>query len=69
MMKVMSKTPGPVTPTTSKLLKKRKASFQYRARWNGNAKYEVYGSWRDQHVVDIQEMSCTYKRWELNGIP
>ncbi|CAI9279523.1 unnamed protein product [Lactuca saligna] len=68
--KVMSKAPGPLTPTTSKLLERnREASVQYRARWNGTAKYEVYGPWHDQHVVDMTNMSCTCRRWELNGIP
>lgn len=66
----MSKAPGPLTPTTSKLLERnREASVQYRARWNGTAKYEVYGPWHDQHVVDMTNMSCTCRRWELNGIP
>ncbi|CAI9281573.1 unnamed protein product [Lactuca saligna] len=68
--KVMSKAPGPLTPTTSKLLERnREASVQYRARWNRTAKYEVYGPWHDQHVVDMTNMSCTCRRWELNGIP
>nr|KAJ0190736.1 hypothetical protein LSAT_V11C800440920 [Lactuca sativa] len=68
--KVMSKAPGPLTPTTSKLLERnREASVQYRARWNGTAKYEVYGPWHDQYVVDMTNMSCTCRRWELNGIP
>nr|KAJ0226779.1 hypothetical protein LSAT_V11C100003540 [Lactuca sativa] len=68
--KVMSKAPGPLTPTTSKLLERnREASVQYRAKWNGTAKYEVYGPWHDQHVVDMTNMSCTCRRWELNGIP
>ncbi|CAI9285679.1 unnamed protein product [Lactuca saligna] len=68
--KVMSKAPGPLTPTASKLLERnREASVQYRARWNGTAKYEVYGPWHDQHVVDMTNMSCTCRRWELNGIP
>nr|KAJ0198400.1 hypothetical protein LSAT_V11C700361400 [Lactuca sativa] len=45
VMKVMSKAPGPLTPTTSKLLIKRnrEVSAQYRARWNLTTKYEVYG--------------------------
>ncbi|XP_023730016.1 uncharacterized protein LOC111877739 [Lactuca sativa] len=68
--KVMSKAPGPLTPTSSKLLERNgEASVQYRPRWNGTAKYEVYGPWHDQHVVDMTNMSCTCKRWELNGIP
>ncbi|XP_023756569.1 uncharacterized protein LOC111905124 [Lactuca sativa] len=68
--KVMSKAPGPLTPTTSKLLERnREASVQYRARWNGTAKYEVYGPWHDHHVVNMTNMSCTCRKWELNGIP
>ncbi|KAL4585616.1 hypothetical protein LXL04_010239 [Taraxacum kok-saghyz] len=70
VMKVMDKAQGPLTPTGSKLLEKnRLESVQYRARWNGTAKYEVYGPWHDQHVVDMGEMTCTCRKWELNGIP
>nr|KAJ0188394.1 hypothetical protein LSAT_V11C900465720 [Lactuca sativa] len=62
VMKVMSKAPCPLTPTTSKLLEiNMEASVHYRARGNGTTKYE--------HVVDMTNMSYTYKRWELNGIP
>ena len=69
-MKVMDKAQGPLTPTGSKLLEKnRLESVQYRARWNGTTKYEVYGPWHDQHVVDMGEMTCTCRKWELNGIP
>ncbi|CAI9259871.1 unnamed protein product [Lactuca saligna] len=40
--KVMSKAPGPLTPTASKLLERnREASVQYRARWNGTAKHAI----------------------------
>ncbi|KAL4562714.1 hypothetical protein LXL04_026744 [Taraxacum kok-saghyz] len=70
VMKVMDKAQGPLTPIGSKLLEKnRLESVQYRARWNGTAKYEVYGPWHDQHVVDMGEMTCTCRKWELNGIP
>ncbi|KAL4577828.1 hypothetical protein LXL04_013942 [Taraxacum kok-saghyz] len=70
VMKVMDKAQGPLTPTGSKLLEKnRLESVQYRARWNDTAKYEVYGPWHDQHVVDMGEMTCTCSKWELNGIP
>ncbi|CAI9281906.1 unnamed protein product [Lactuca saligna] len=68
--KVMSKAPGPLTPTTLKLLERNsEASVQYRARWNRTTKYEVCGPRHNQHVVDMTNMSCTCRRWELNGIP
>nr|KAJ0227396.1 hypothetical protein LSAT_V11C100046620 [Lactuca sativa] len=68
--KVVSKAPGPLTPTTSKLLERnREALVQNRARWNGTAKYEFYGPWYDHHVVDMTNTSCTCRRWELKGIP
>ncbi|KAL4556249.1 hypothetical protein LXL04_038894 [Taraxacum kok-saghyz] len=67
---MMDKAQGPLTPTGSKFLEKNRLdSVQYRARWNGTAKYEVYGPWHDQHVVDMGEMTCTCRKWELNGIP
>ncbi|KAI3500877.1 hypothetical protein L1887_36704 [Cichorium endivia] len=70
VLKVMAKSPGPLTPTASKLLEiNRSNAVQYRARWNGTSKYEVYGPWHDQHVVNMKEMTCTCRRWDLNGIP
>ncbi|KAL4568508.1 hypothetical protein LXL04_024122 [Taraxacum kok-saghyz] len=70
VLKVIGKATGPLTPTATKLLERnREASVQYRARWSGTSKFEVYGPWHDQHVVDMKEMSCTCRRWELNGIP
>ncbi|KAL4557735.1 hypothetical protein LXL04_035923 [Taraxacum kok-saghyz] len=70
VLKVIGKATGPLTPTATKLLERnREASVQYRARWSGTSKFEVYGPWHDQHVVDMKEISCTCRRWELNGIP
>ena len=70
VMKVMGKATGQLTPTATKLLEKnREASVQYRARWTGTSKFEVYGPWHDQHVVDMSDLSCTCRRWELTGIP
>ena len=44
VIKVMGKTTGPLTPTTTKLLERnREALVQYRARWSGTSKFEVYG--------------------------
>ena len=41
----------------------------YTASWNGADKYQVQGSWQDQHVVEMVERVCSCKKWELTGLP
>ncbi|KAI3700483.1 hypothetical protein L2E82_45113 [Cichorium intybus] len=70
VMKVMNKCNGPLTPTATKILDTNiKNASQYTARWNGLHKYQVQGPWHDQHVVDMGQMSCSCRKWELTGIP
>ena len=37
--------------------------------WNGGTKYQASGPWDDICVVDIQEKSCSCRKWELTGMP
>nr|KAJ0204637.1 hypothetical protein LSAT_V11C500292560 [Lactuca sativa] len=70
VVKDQRKCQGPLTPTATKLLKKNEQqAAEYIARWNGGGKYQVAGPWNDQHVVDIDQMTCTCRKWELTGIP
>ena len=68
--KIMAKASGPLTPTATKLFQdiKTKAS-QQNVLWNGGNKYQVSGSWMEQHVVDLQDKNCSCRKWELTGIP
>lgn len=67
---MIDKCTGPLTPFATKILDENisKAS-QYTAKWNGLHKYQVYGPWHDQHVVDMRQMTCSCRKWELSGIP
>nr|KAJ0210471.1 hypothetical protein LSAT_V11C400202580 [Lactuca sativa] len=70
VMKVINKCTGPLTPTGERLLQANISSaLQYTARWNGVSKYQVKGPWHDQHVVDMGQMTCSYRKWELTGMP
>lgn len=70
VVKEQRKCQGPLIPTATKLLKKNEQqAAEYIARWNGGGKYQVAGPWNDQHVVDINQMTCTCRKWELTGIP
>ncbi|GJS21174.1 putative RNA-directed DNA polymerase, eukaryota, reverse transcriptase zinc-binding domain protein [Tanacetum coccineum] len=68
--KVISKSPGPLTPAATKLFEaiKHKATF-YTVLWNGRIKYQVSGPYEDQCVVDIKEKNCSCRKWELTGMP
>ncbi|MBA0682065.1 hypothetical protein Goari_023818, partial [Gossypium aridum] len=35
----------------------------------GGNRYQVECGPSDQHVVDLVENSCSYKNWDLTGIP
>ncbi|GJT78821.1 mutator type transposase [Tanacetum coccineum] len=37
--------------------------------WNGGTKYQATGPFEDQCVVDIEEKKCSYRKWELTGMP
>ncbi|KAK9080178.1 hypothetical protein SSX86_001853 [Deinandra increscens subsp. villosa] len=48
--------------------RKEKAG-QYRALWNGGTKYQVSGPLNDQFVVDVEDKTCTCRKWQLTGLP
>nr|KAJ0217988.1 hypothetical protein LSAT_V11C300147840 [Lactuca sativa] len=70
VMKVINKCTGSLTPTGERLLQANISSAsQYTARWNGVSKYQIKGPWHDQHVVDMGQMTCSCRKWELTGMP
>ncbi|GJW36524.1 ribonuclease H-like domain-containing protein [Tanacetum coccineum] len=68
--KVISKSPGPLTPAATKLFEaiKYKATF-YTVLWNGGTKYQASGPYEDQCVIDMEEKNCSCRKWELTGMP
>ncbi|GJW47877.1 DNA-directed DNA polymerase [Tanacetum coccineum] len=64
--KVISKSPGPLTPAATKLFEaiKNKATF-YTVLWNGGTKYQTSGPYEDQCDVDIEEMNCSCRKRDL----
>ncbi|KAK8690163.1 hypothetical protein V6N13_088864 [Hibiscus sabdariffa] len=43
-------------------------STHCRLVWNGDGGFEVQHG-EDQHIVDVKQLKCTCRAWELSGIP
>ncbi|CAI9303784.1 unnamed protein product [Lactuca saligna] len=70
VMKVLNKCQGPLTPTSTRILEANTTLVsKYHAQWNGGQKYQVKSPWNDQHVVDMEKMECSCRKWEFTGIP
>ncbi|KAL4556229.1 hypothetical protein LXL04_038873 [Taraxacum kok-saghyz] len=70
VQKEIEKLQGPLTPTATTLLEKsKKEAAEYRVIFAGNGKYQVYGPWMDQCVVNLIQKTCSCRSWELTGIP
>lgn len=70
VQKVIDKTEGILTPTTTRILEGIKSEAgKYKVMWNGSDKYQVSGPWSDQCTVDVAQKVCTCRKWELSGIP
>lgn len=68
--KEIDKATGPLTPTATKLLQKIKdQAEEYTASFCGNGKYQVSGPWQDQCVVNVNQRTCSCKKWEITGMP
>ncbi|KAK8676276.1 hypothetical protein V6N13_034327 [Hibiscus sabdariffa] len=51
-----------------KLERNIEQSTHCRLVWNGDGGFEVQHG-EDQHIVDMKQLKCTCKAWELSGIP
>ena len=70
VQKVIEKSDGPLSPSVTKLFKFTKdASAKYTVEWNGADLLQVKGPWSDQHVVNLQQKSCSCRKWEISGLP
>ncbi|GJR72580.1 mutator type transposase [Tanacetum coccineum] len=67
VQQVIDKSKGPLTPAAAALFKAitDEASF-YK---NGDNLYQVMGPYNDQCVVDVKEKTCSYRKWDLTGMP
>ena len=44
-------------------------SVAFIAKWNGDDKFEVVGMSGEQKTVNIQDKTCSCRKWGLTGIP
>jgi len=52
--KIISKSKGPLTPTATEIFNAiQTEASQQNVLWNGGHKYQVSGSFMEQHVVDV----------------
>nr|XP_043638349.1 uncharacterized protein LOC122609365 [Erigeron canadensis] len=70
VQKDIDKCRGPLTPVATGLFEIiKKEAFKYKATFNGYAKFEVVGPWMDQCVVNMENRTCSCRKWELTGMP
>ncbi|KAL4578163.1 hypothetical protein LXL04_014282 [Taraxacum kok-saghyz] len=49
--------------------KQKKEAAEYMVIFAGNGKYQAYGPWMDQCVVNLIQKICSCRNWDLTGIP
>nr|XP_043630317.1 uncharacterized protein LOC122601637 [Erigeron canadensis] len=70
VQKVIETQKGPLTPTAALLFESIMNDANHcTAIWNGSHKFQVRDSFRDQCVVDINERTCSCRKWQLTGMP
>ncbi|KAK1415281.1 hypothetical protein QVD17_31059 [Tagetes erecta] len=68
--KWVEKGKGPLTPNATELFEVIKSeASQYKVIFNGHNKYQVTSSSLDQCVVNMDDRSCSCRKWELTGMP
>nr|XP_043625845.1 uncharacterized protein LOC122597298 [Erigeron canadensis] len=68
--KVIAKSKGPLTPTATRIFEWIKTEAEsYKAIFNGTDKYQVSGPWGDQCVVNMTNMTCSCRKWEITAMP
>ncbi|GJX80355.1 mutator type transposase [Tanacetum coccineum] len=67
---VIERSDGPLTPSATRLFDVIKAqASECKAEYNGGHLYRVTGPWGEVCVVDVQNRSCTCRKWEITGFP
>lgn len=70
VQKEIDKAFGPLNPTTTTVLQKiKKAVEKCTCVFCRNNEYQVIVLRMDQCMVDMKNHTCSYRKWELTGIP
>ncbi|XP_076895458.1 uncharacterized protein LOC143548083 [Bidens hawaiensis] len=68
--KNIAKSQGPLTPVATGFFEKLKnEANNYTVIWNRSTKYQVTGPTNEKRAVDMEQRTCSCRRWELSGIP
>ncbi|XP_035842718.1 uncharacterized protein LOC118489161 [Helianthus annuus] len=68
--KVIAKINGPLTPYATRVFDEIKAdASQYSVMMAGRGRFQVTGGYADQCKVDVNERTCTCRKWQLTGMP
>ncbi|XP_010027244.2 uncharacterized protein LOC104417714 [Eucalyptus grandis] len=61
---------GVICPNIQKILDlQKKYSASWIPAWNGEDEFELSGPYGDKRVVNIRHKTCSYRRWDISGIP
>ncbi|GJW27030.1 mutator type transposase [Tanacetum coccineum] len=67
---VIQKSNGTLTPVVTKLFNKiKEAASKSTVDWNGSDMFQVKGPYQDQCVVNLNQKTCSCRKWEISGIP
>ncbi|GKD78810.1 mutator type transposase [Tanacetum coccineum] len=70
VQKFIQKSDGPLTPAVTKLFNKiKEAASECTVDWNGSDLFQVKGPYQDQCVVNLNQKTCSCRKWEISGIP
>ncbi|GJX12766.1 mutator type transposase, partial [Tanacetum coccineum] len=70
VQQVISNSTGPLTPKATKIFEFiKKQAAQYIISWNGGILYQATGQYGDQCVLNVEERSCSCRKWDLTGMP
>ncbi|GJT56504.1 receptor-like cytoplasmic kinase 176 [Tanacetum coccineum] len=70
VQKIIQKSNGPLTPVVTKVFNKiKEAASECSVYWNGSDLFQVKGPYQDQCVVNLNQNTCSCRKWEISGIP
>ncbi|GJX50265.1 mutator type transposase [Tanacetum coccineum] len=70
VQKIIEKCNGPLTPAVARVFDIiKEASSECIVDWNGADQYQVKGYLQEQYVVNLNQRTCSCRKWEISGIP
>ncbi|GJT84620.1 mutator type transposase [Tanacetum coccineum] len=70
VQKIIEKCDDPLTPAVVRVFDIiKEASSEYIVDWNGADQYQVKGYLQEQYVVNLNQRTCSCRKWEISGIP